>query len=124
VRNHVRSVLACDFFVAVTATFRRRLRVRGHGGGHAPNRTLEVTAHPTADWTAQQFRMIVSGDQPHRYVIHDRDQHLFGGRGSDGGGDGFNGAPNASSGTSGERILRKIGGNDPPRMFGFRDSAQ
>jgi hypothetical protein len=33
-----------------------------------------VTEHPTADWTAQQFRMILSGDQPHRYVIHDRDR--------------------------------------------------
>jgi transposase InsO family protein len=32
-----------------------------------------VTAHPTADWTAQQFRMIVPGDQAHRFVIHDRD---------------------------------------------------
>src|SRR5947209_6404695 len=32
-----------------------------------------VTAHPTADWTAQQFRMIVWGDQAHRFVIHDRD---------------------------------------------------
>src|SRR5713101_4446714 len=26
-----------------------------------------------AEWTAQQFRMIVVGDQPHRLVIHDRD---------------------------------------------------
>jgi transposase InsO family protein len=32
-----------------------------------------VSAHPTADWTAQQFQMIVPGDQPHRFVIHDRD---------------------------------------------------
>jgi putative transposase len=32
-----------------------------------------VTAHPTAAWTAQQFRMVVRGDQPHRFVIHDRD---------------------------------------------------
>jgi transposase InsO family protein len=32
-----------------------------------------VTAHPTAAWTAQQFRMIVSGEQTHRFVIHDRD---------------------------------------------------
>jgi transposase InsO family protein len=32
-----------------------------------------VTEHPTADWTAQQFRMVASGDHPHRWVIHDRD---------------------------------------------------
>jgi putative transposase len=32
-----------------------------------------TTEHPTADWTAQQFRMIVAGDEPHRFVIHDRD---------------------------------------------------
>jgi putative transposase len=36
-------------------------------------RHRHVTAHPTADWTAPQFRMIVPGDQPHRFVIHDRD---------------------------------------------------
>lgn len=40
----------------------------GHDGLH-----WNVTAHPTADWTAQQFRMIVAGDQPQRFVIHDRD---------------------------------------------------
>jgi transposase InsO family protein len=32
-----------------------------------------VTEHPTAEWTAQQFRMVVSGEQPYRWVIHDRD---------------------------------------------------
>jgi len=32
-----------------------------------------VTAHPSADRTTQQFRMIVPGDQAHRFVIHDRD---------------------------------------------------
>jgi putative transposase len=31
-----------------------------------------VTDHPTADWTAQQFRMVVSGEQSHRWIIHDR----------------------------------------------------
>jgi putative transposase len=73
VRNHARCVLASDFFVVVTATFRilyvfvvldvgtRRIL---HGN---------VTAHPTSDWTAQQVRMVISGDEAHRYVIHDRD---------------------------------------------------
>lgn len=28
-----------------------------------------TTEHPTADWTAQQFRTTIAGDQPHRYVI-------------------------------------------------------
>src|SRR5207253_5753518 len=32
-----------------------------------------MTAHPTPGWTAQQFRMVISGDEAHRYLIHDRD---------------------------------------------------
>jgi len=32
-----------------------------------------VTEHPTAAWTLQQFRAIVPGDQPQRFLIHDRD---------------------------------------------------
>lgn len=33
-----------------------------------------VTAHPTADWTLQQFRETLPGDHAYRYVIHDRDR--------------------------------------------------
>jgi len=32
-----------------------------------------VTDHLTADWTVQQFRMVVSGEQYHRWIIRDRD---------------------------------------------------
>ena len=73
VRNHARSVLACDFFVAVTATCRVVYVFVVLEVGTQRIVHWNVTAHPTADWTAQQFRLIVSGDQPHRYVIHDRD---------------------------------------------------
>jgi hypothetical protein len=73
VRNHSRAVLASDFFAVVTATFRTLyvfvvLEVE-------TRRILQwnVTAHPTADWTVQQFRRIVLGDHGHRFVIHDRD---------------------------------------------------
>jgi hypothetical protein len=73
VRNHARSVLACDFFVVVTATFRMMYVFVVLDVGTRRILHCNVTAHPTADWTAQQFRMIVQADQPHRFVIHDRD---------------------------------------------------
>jgi transposase InsO family protein len=72
VRNHARSVLACDFFVAVTASFRVYVFVVMEVGTRRIAH-WNVTMHPTADWTAHQFRLIVSGDRPHRMVIHDRD---------------------------------------------------
>lgn len=60
-------------FVVVTASFRVLyvfvvLEVGGRRILH-----WNVTEHPTAEWTAQQFRMIVPGDQAHRFVVHDRD---------------------------------------------------
>jgi hypothetical protein len=67
-------MLACDFFVAVTATF-RVLYV--FVVSEVSTRRIvhwNVTDHPTAEWTIQQFRMVVPGDQSHRYLIHDRDR--------------------------------------------------
>ncbi len=32
-----------------------------------------VTAHPTAEWTLQQFRETLPGDHPYRFALHDRD---------------------------------------------------
>ena len=34
---------------------------------------VNVTDHPTAEWTRQQFREFVDGQSGHRYVVHDRD---------------------------------------------------
>ncbi len=73
VRNHARSMRACDFFVAVTATFRVVYVFVVMEVGTRRIVHWNVTAHPSAEWTGQQFRMIVSGDQPYRYVIRDRD---------------------------------------------------
>jgi transposase InsO family protein len=36
-------------------------------------RHFNVTAHPTAEWTLQQFRDAISGEEPYRYLIHGRD---------------------------------------------------
>ena len=73
VRNHARAVLASDFFVVVTATFRLFYVFVVLEVGSRRIVHWNVTAHPTAEWTAQQFRMVVPGDQTHRCVIHDRD---------------------------------------------------
>src|SRR5262249_539635 len=73
VRNHARCVLARDFFFVVTATFRILTGFVVLEVGTRRILHWNVTEHPTAAWTAQQFRMIVPGDQLHRFVIHDHD---------------------------------------------------
>jgi hypothetical protein len=66
-------VLASDFFVVVTATLRAIYVFVVLEVGTRRILHWNVTEHPTAEWTAQQFRMIVPGDHAHRFVIHDRD---------------------------------------------------
>jgi transposase InsO family protein len=73
VRNHAQAILATDFFVVVTATFRVLYVFVVLDVGTRRLCHWNVTEHPTADWTAQQFRMVVPDDQTHRFVIHDRD---------------------------------------------------
>ena len=73
VRNHASAVLACDFFIAITATFRVFYVFVVMEVGTRRIWHWNVTEHPTAEWTAQQFRMLMSGDEPHRFLIHDHD---------------------------------------------------
>jgi putative transposase len=58
-----------DFFGVVTATFRSLYVFVVFEVGTRRIMHWNVTAHPTAEWTAQQFRMVVSGDSRHRFVI-------------------------------------------------------
>jgi len=73
VRNHARAIVACDFCVVVTATF--RLLYVFVVMEHATRRILHVnaTAYPTAHWTLQQLREAIPSDHPYRFLIHDRD---------------------------------------------------
>ena len=73
VHNHAKALLASDFFVVVSARFQliyvfviMEIETR---------RILQfnVTRHPTSEWTLQQFRQCVAGDEGYRFVIHDRD---------------------------------------------------
>jgi hypothetical protein len=72
VRNHTRSLLACDFLVVVTAGFRQLYVFVLMEIGTRRIVHCNVTAHPTAAWTLQQFREALPGEQGHRFVIHDR----------------------------------------------------
>jgi len=73
IRNHARVMVACDFCVVVTATF--RLLYVFVVMEHATRRILHtnVTTHPTAPWTLQQLREATPADHPYRFLIHDQD---------------------------------------------------
>ena len=73
VRNHAQAIIACDFCVVVTATF--RLLYVFVVMEHATRRILHynVTAHPTAPWTLQQLREAIPADHTYRFLLHDRD---------------------------------------------------
>jgi hypothetical protein len=74
VHNHASEVLACDFFVTVTATFRLVYVFLVLEIGTRQIVHWNITEHPTAEWTVQQFRTCVTGDEPYRFVIHDHDR--------------------------------------------------
>jgi putative transposase len=73
VRNHAQAVIACDFCLVVTATF--RFLYVFVVMEHATRRILHAnaSAHPTAQWTLQQLREALSADHVYRFLIHDRD---------------------------------------------------
>jgi len=56
VRNHARSVIACDFCLAVTAGFRMLYIFGVPEVGTRRILHWSVTDHPTGEWTAQPFR--------------------------------------------------------------------
>jgi putative transposase len=73
VRNHAKAIIACDFFVVATATFQLVYVFIIMEVGTRRLLHYNATRHPTADWTLQQFRECVTGDEGYRFVIHDRD---------------------------------------------------
>jgi putative transposase len=72
-RLHAQGIIACDFFVAVTATF--GLLYVFVVIEHRNRRLIHcnVTAHPSAAWTLQQLREAVGYEDRYKFLIHDRD---------------------------------------------------
>jgi putative transposase len=75
-RNHVGQIVAADFFVVPTATYRLLFVLVLLAHDRRRIRHIAVTAHPTAAWTAQQLREAFPWDEAPRYLLHDRD-HAF-----------------------------------------------
>jgi hypothetical protein len=72
-RLHAQGIVACDFLVAVTATF--RLLYVFVVIEHRSRRLIHcnVTAHPSASWTLQQLREATGLHERYEYLLHDRD---------------------------------------------------
>ena len=71
--NHANQIMAADFFVVPTVTFRLVfvLVILEHDRRRLVH--VAVTEHPTAAWTAQQLRNAFSENETPRYLLHDRD---------------------------------------------------
>jgi len=71
--THAQAIVACDFFVAVTSTFRVLyvfIVIEHH------SRRLihcNVTAHPSAQWTRQQLREALGYETQYEYLLNNRD---------------------------------------------------
>jgi putative transposase len=73
VRNHAKSIVSCDFLVSVSATFRVYYVFVAMEVGSRRFIHYNVTRHPTAEWTVQQFREFLAFDHPYRFLLLDRD---------------------------------------------------
>ena len=71
--NHLRQLVAVDFFVVPTLTF--RVLFVFVVLAHDRRRILHfnVTSHPTAEWTAQQMREAFPWETAPRFLLRDRD---------------------------------------------------
>jgi putative transposase len=75
--NHLNTMVSVDFFVVPTIRF--QILYVFLVLAHDRRRILHfaVTAHPTAEWTAQQLREAFPWDSAPRYLLRDRDR-IFG----------------------------------------------
>jgi hypothetical protein len=122
VRNHAHAVLACDFFVTVTGRFQILYVFVVLEVGTRRIAHCNVTAHPTAEWTIQQFRTAITrgsaslSDPRPRCDLCARGRPC---RGVDGAASPEDARANAAS----QCVLRAPDRDDPPGMSRLADSA-
>ena len=72
-RNHADGIAAMDLFVVPTISFRLLYGLLIMGHGRRRILWVGVTAHPTAEWIANQVSEACGWEQAPRYLIRDRD---------------------------------------------------
>ncbi|HXJ43570.1 MAG TPA: hypothetical protein VNH18_30085 [Bryobacteraceae bacterium] len=123
VHNHAKAIVACDFFVVVTATFRTLYVFVIMDVGTRRILHPNVTAHPTADWTLQQLREALPGDHAYRFLIHDRDS-IFSKKLDNRVTDMGQGTTNARAGAEGQLGMRTPRRKPSSRVSGLLDTPQ
>jgi hypothetical protein len=77
-QNHIGQIVAADFFVVPTVTYRVLFVLVLLAHDRRRIKHVAVTAHPTAAWMAQQLREAFPLSTAPRYLIHDRDDAFDG----------------------------------------------
>ena len=72
-RNHADGIAAMDLFVVPTVSFRLLYGLLIVGHGRRRILWLGVTAHPTAEWVANQLTQACGWERAPLYLIRDRD---------------------------------------------------
>jgi transposase InsO family protein len=72
--NHADGIAAMDLFVVPTISFRLLYGLLILGHGRRQILWLSVTAHPTAEWIANQITQACGWEQAPCYMIRDRDR--------------------------------------------------
>ena len=73
VRKHAKAIVAADFVTVVTARFHFLYVFVVMEVGTRKILHINLTSHPTAEWTLQQFREAIPCEHDYRFVIVDRD---------------------------------------------------
>jgi len=72
-KNHSAQIVSVDFLVVPTITFKLLYVLVFLSHDRRRIIHFNVTAHPTAQWSAQQLRNTFSNAEPPRFLIRDRD---------------------------------------------------
>jgi transposase InsO family protein len=74
ISNHAEGIAALDLFVVPTLSFRLLFGLLILRHDRREILWLGVTAHPTAEWIAQQVTEAIGWEKPPKYLLRDRDR--------------------------------------------------